>query len=158
MDIAAGSNSQNNLLQNLNDALEVIKDNVATGSISSDAQKQLQSLTRIPEEFVESKAQNCILGILYQDSLSKRYDEVEESHKETFRWIFEECSTDLAVDNTLLDVQRTFIKWLCDGSEFFHILGKLGSGKSTLMKFLFESSKTNLYLKKWATSRYHVGL
>lgn len=45
---------------------------------------------------------------------------------------------------------KLFIDWLSLGSRFFHILGKLGSGKSTLMKYLFKHERTKIELAQWA--------
>lgn len=43
-----------------------------------------------------------------------------------------------------------FLNWLSDGNGIFHITGKLGSGKSTLMKFLCDHERTKLEFEKWA--------
>ena len=43
--------------------------------------------------------------------------------------------------------------WLTSGSGIFHISGKLGSGKSTLMKFLCESSRLSELLSHWANGK-----
>jgi hypothetical protein len=48
-------------------------------------------------------------------------------------------------------VQREkWINWLSSGNGIFHIAGKLGSGKSTLMKFLCNHPQTKDALQKWA--------
>jgi hypothetical protein len=39
------------------------------------------------------------------------------------------------------------------GSGIYHIAGKIGSGKSTLMKFLCKDPRTPVYLKKWTESK-----
>jgi hypothetical protein len=41
-------------------------------------------------------------------------------------------------------------EWLSSGEGIFHVSGKLGSGKSTLMKYLYNHPKTELMLKTWA--------
>ncbi|KAI9660684.1 MAG: hypothetical protein M1821_010036 [Bathelium mastoideum] len=46
-----------------------------------------------------------------------------------------------------------FLSWLNSGTGVFHISGKLGSGKSTLMKFLSKEARTKQELQKWANSR-----
>jgi hypothetical protein len=46
--------------------------------------------------------------------------------------------------------REVFINWLSSGEGIFHISGKLGSGKSTLMKFLFSHCRTKTELRKWA--------
>ncbi|KAI9767609.1 MAG: hypothetical protein M1839_004466 [Geoglossum umbratile] len=44
----------------------------------------------------------------------------------------------------------SFLKWLGAGGGVFHISGKAGSGKSTLMKFLCGHERTEKELKAWA--------
>ena len=46
--------------------------------------------------------------------------------------------------------RTTFVNWLSTGNGIFHIYGKLGSGKSTLMKFLCDHPRTESELQKWA--------
>lgn len=46
-----------------------------------------------------------------------------------------------------------FQKWLKDESGIFHIQGKPGSGKSTLMKCIWQRQITHLKLKEWAGQR-----
>lgn len=46
-----------------------------------------------------------------------------------------------------------FLTWLKSGSQIYHISGKAGSGKSTLMKFLSQHSRVREELKSWADGR-----
>lgn len=49
--------------------------------------------------------------------------------------------------------QRTredFLAWLSSGQDIFHISGKAGAGKSTLMKFLGRSFQVQSQLRHWA--------
>lgn len=43
-----------------------------------------------------------------------------------------------------------FMNWLSGGKGIFHVAGKLGSGKSTLMKFLCDHPRTKAKLEQWA--------
>ncbi|OAQ75403.1 P-loop containing nucleoside triphosphate hydrolase [Purpureocillium lilacinum] len=45
-----------------------------------------------------------------------------------------------------------FVKWLTEGSGVYHVAGKPGSGKSTLMKFLANEPVVRSHLEKWAAS------
>lgn len=58
-----------------------------------------------------------------------------------------------------LEMQRRsrekFLSWLASRSGIFHIHGKLGSGKSTLMKFLASHERTRAEAKKWAGKAIH---
>jgi hypothetical protein len=46
--------------------------------------------------------------------------------------------------------RKILLDWLSFGNGIFHISGKLGSGKSTLMKYLCEHKSTRVMLKRWA--------
>lgn len=57
-------------------------------------------------------------------------------------------------DNADTSVQmEKWTNWLSSGNGIFHIAGKLGSGKSTLMKFLCNHPQTKVALQKWAGHR-----
>lgn len=45
-----------------------------------------------------------------------------------------------------------FVKWLTEGRGVYHVAGKPGSGKSTLMKFLANEPVVRSHLEKWAAS------
>ncbi|KAK1448744.1 hypothetical protein CMEL01_08059 [Colletotrichum melonis] len=49
-----------------------------------------------------------------------------------------------------LQAQQDLIDWLARGGGIFHISGKPGAGKSTLMKYLCQTTATESYLKEWA--------
>ena len=44
----------------------------------------------------------------------------------------------------------SFVRWLSSGTGVFHIAGKPGSGKSTLMKYLTSHTRVREELQKWA--------
>jgi hypothetical protein len=77
-----------------------------------------------------------ILSSFRFDVMRTREHEVKENHAKTFEWMFSDDSY--------------FSRWLRQDSGLFWISGKAGSGKSTLMKFLFESPKTQDMLDAWA--------
>jgi ABC-type molybdenum transport system ATPase subunit/photorepair protein PhrA len=64
-------------------------------------------------------------------------------------WVFEDKVTDNGPNPC-----ESFGNWLSSGNGIFHIAGKLGSGKSTLMKFLCDHQKTKTELQKWAGMSY----
>lgn len=45
------------------------------------------------------------------------------------------------------------LSWLSSGASIFHISGKLGSGKSTLMRLLFTHPRTRAELAEWADDK-----
>ncbi|KAH8663414.1 hypothetical protein BGZ60DRAFT_67197 [Tricladium varicosporioides] len=73
--------------------------------------------------------------------MSDRQEEIAHAHKATFDWIYD-TSADQAWDN--------YVDWLRNGKGIYWITGKAGSGKSTLMKYLYNSPKSRQPLKQWA--------
>ncbi|KAI0475583.1 hypothetical protein GGR56DRAFT_520370 [Xylariaceae sp. FL0804] len=130
----------------------------------------LQSLGQIPHRAIA-------LGRLQAegaDAMNERYINVDDSHAKTFEWLLENSqvagpnSATMTSDElesrlrSLLDSQsqqtdsfrqeasECFCRWLRHGRGIFHISGKPGAGKSTLMKFLCKSSTTTQLLQGWA--------
>lgn len=95
---------------------------------------------------LEERFCNAILGRLYFADLRDRHDTIPKAHQKTFDWLF---------DN--VDDQRQIVKWdsfthwlsRADGNNLYWTTGKPGSGKSTLMKFMFDNSKTWECLNAW---------
>jgi polynucleotide 5'-kinase involved in rRNA processing len=104
----------------------------------------LQNLLDVPKQVI---AEFRILQSLAFDKMRWRFDHVDEAHFKTFQWIFED-----QLDAEGRDHPNTvsFVNWSADGTGIFHIAGKLGSGKSTLMKFICEHGRTTQLLKEWA--------
>ncbi|KAK7946434.1 uncharacterized protein PG986_010755 [Apiospora aurea] len=80
--------------------------------------------------------QNQLESLLFQD-IKQRYSDINPAHKVTFKWAFDHTSTQ-------------FPQWLESGDGYFWIHGLAGSGKSTLMKYLYEHSSTDALLRLWA--------
>jgi hypothetical protein len=55
-----------------------------------------------------------------------------------------------SIDGTRARARDALVGWLLGGDGIFHISGKMGSGKSTLMKFLCEQKMTMTLLQQWA--------
>jgi hypothetical protein len=124
--------------------VEELQAGVKITSISPDVQELLQNLLCLPQRII---AQHCILQSLAFDKMHSRFDNTNEAHFKTFRWIFEDQPQDDDGDHPN---RVSFIDWLGGGDGIFHIAGKLGSGKSTLIKFLCEHHRTIELLNKWA--------
>ncbi|KAH6977383.1 hypothetical protein BKA56DRAFT_588189 [Ilyonectria sp. MPI-CAGE-AT-0026] len=89
--------------------------------------------------------QRGILRALQFDKMNERFEDVKKEHDETFEWIYQESTGDN--DNI------PFIEWLRSGDGVFHVEGKAGSGKSTLMKLICRDARTNEALAAWAGSQ-----
>lgn len=86
-----------------------------------------------------------ILRHLEFNGMNKRYEDSADRHRETFEWIYE-------------DHRLKLVPWLENGRGVYWITGKAGSGKSTLMKFLFEDSSCTIENStEWRTNQFYVG-
>ncbi|KAI0097786.1 hypothetical protein F4776DRAFT_658498 [Hypoxylon sp. NC0597] len=77
-----------------------------------------------------------IIDSLYIPEGDRRIMEVEEKFGHTFDWIYDKP-------------EPGFVRWLRSGNPLFWINGKPGSGKSTLMKFIFKDRRTSDLLSDW---------
>lgn len=89
----------------------------------------------------ESDFGEAILALLEFPGLPDRHEAITIAHKKTFEWIFYNSAE---FPNWLLQEQNDVPFW---------ITGKPGSGKSTLMKFLYNEWRTRQYLERWAGSQ-----
>ncbi|KAF4825313.1 hypothetical protein CGCTS75_v009781 [Colletotrichum tropicale] len=97
-------------------------------------------------------AQKQILDELRVDGMKNRFEEVEEAHESSFAWILDPDSP-LEEDTSFgSQARQQFVIWSLHGHGIFYISGKPGSGKSTIMKYLCQSSKMKKHLRAWAVS------
>ena len=89
--------------------------------------------------------------------MRNRAEAVVKAHEATFKWIFDDDNSDDSDPETLALADRrsregvdSFVRWLSSGNGAYHIAGKLGSGKSTLMKYLSGHSRVREELQNWA--------
>jgi hypothetical protein len=78
-----------------------------------------------------------ILGSLLFPSYQTRYESIQQAHRETFDWVFNNPTNNLG-------------EWLKTGGGIYWVQGKAGSGKSTLMRYLSGHPDTSAALKSWA--------
>jgi hypothetical protein len=80
---------------------------------------------------------------LYFTRKDDRYDDITAAHQNTFNWALEGCTRGLSSWTSLPG-------WLRAGSGVYWISGKAGSGKSTLMKYLYQDPRFMEALRFWA--------
>lgn len=85
------------------------------------------------------KEQEIIRSLNYK-ARKFRYDAIQDAHIRTFQWVFGSPHDQL-------------LHWLRSGTGIFWVSGKPGSGKSTLMKFIVDESRTRQALAIWAGRR-----
>jgi hypothetical protein len=111
-----------------------------------ETERKLQHLEVIGLSNLTQKAQllvlqQSLLVTLDYDMRKSRAQAIRKAHANTFHWIFE---------NQLANGEPiTFMNWLENDSGVFWITGKPGSGKTTLMKYLWNQKATHSALQKW---------
>ena len=91
--------------------------------------------------------QDFILESLAFTAMKDREEDVVEAHGETLDWLF---SGSDSKPGSAAKPAANFPTWLRGDQSIFWVNGKAGSGKSTLMRFIFNHKKTFEELRKWA--------
>ena len=136
-------------LELLQKHVEQLRRGTKVTSIGPEAQKQVQELLHLSEDSLQKIKQQRVLNSLAYTDMDARFETVSEEHSKTFEWIFGDTAKGTNLDRGASS-QESFVHWLSAGRGIFHICGKLGSGKSTLMKFLCNHPRTEAELKHWA--------
>ncbi|KAI0838389.1 hypothetical protein F5Y06DRAFT_45438 [Hypoxylon sp. FL0890] len=132
-----------------------------TNSITSQFLDDLRHTLHISDKALLKSRQELFLAALGYHEMEDRFYYVESAYAATFEWLL----ADAPVSNTTKDpsvpklfdfreqARKDFIHWLQSGRGIFHISGKPGSGKSTLMKFLCKNDSTRRYLRDWSGNK-----
>ncbi|KAK7999683.1 hypothetical protein PG990_012283 [Apiospora arundinis] len=138
-------------IRGLRETLQSV-DRTQDHSIGDQALAQIRNVLYIGHEALCEVVQDRILrGVKGGfDDLHYRYHNVERPFGDTFEWIFDLDDPSPAASK--------FTEWLSSGDGIFHICGKLGSGKSTLMKKLYGHSRTRTELEIWARNFFFYAL
>ncbi|KAI9930729.1 hypothetical protein ASPWEDRAFT_171353 [Aspergillus wentii DTO 134E9] len=150
--LITSSKDDSNLILQLQKRVEDLHQNV-NNAFSARGQVQLGGLLQVSEGSYNTFLSKYLLSDLRFDSRDTRFGDVAEPHDDTFQWIFDD---DLNATHMLLhrnQFHQSFNSWLSSGDGIFHISGKLGSGKSTLMKLLYHDYRTQERLMEWAGDR-----
>ncbi|KAK3339632.1 hypothetical protein B0T25DRAFT_618078 [Lasiosphaeria hispida] len=79
-----------------------------------------------------------ILRSLRAPERDRRLEQIDEAKAHSFQWVFD-------------DMSIGFAKWLRAGTGIFWISGKPGSGKSTLMKHIYNNDRTLELITQWGS-------
>ncbi|CZR58688.1 uncharacterized protein PAC_08580 [Phialocephala subalpina] len=107
------------------------------------AQIEMLSVGHEEEQYLRHTIQSEILGLLRYPYMTGRYEQLLQAHPQTFDWIFADAD-DWEFPWT------DFGKWLREGQGIYWINGKAASGKSTLMKHVYDDQRTQDHLRQWS--------
>lgn len=97
------------------------------------------------KKIIEETRQTLLLDTLWFRKISDRRESISPHHHKTLRWALKPNTN--KVNAASWD---DLPSWLRRGSGTYWLSGKAGSGKSTLMKYIYSSQLTNEYLLEWA--------
>ncbi|KAI2617243.1 hypothetical protein GGS26DRAFT_412813 [Hypomontagnella submonticulosa] len=109
----------------------------------------ITSIGAVSHDAMEEVNQYHIVQSLHSrfPTAKARFDAVDSAEAGTFSWIFEDPESLLDLEP---DLEVDLPEWLSSGLGVFHIAGRPGSGKSTLMKYLTTHPETTRLLTEWA--------
>lgn len=117
--------------------------------LDSRDQMILSSLRSFQTKFIQedsrlrfSQVVLCFLDCLRFDQIEMRHSSIAREHAQTCSWVLKDPSPTQA--------WSSFSQWLATGAGIYWVGGKAGSGKSTLMKFIWNHPRTTQLLTYWA--------
>lgn len=113
-------------LQTVEDKLQEVMDKAGVAASTAEGCRSAAAkLLFFAQESERTWAERNALSVLRFDSMRARESDIVQAYEETYEWIFSG------------DRKWNFLEWLRTGDGVFWIAGRAGSGKSTLMKFLY---------------------
>ncbi|KAK5219588.1 hypothetical protein LTR72_007972 [Exophiala xenobiotica] len=123
--------------------------------VTKDAARANHGLTSHLQYQGKESLKHRLLDALAFPEMTERRNMIEgrvDDFGETYQWIF---SSQGGSDSW--EGRHGFVKWLQSGTKIFWINGKPGSGKSTLMDFIYQNLQPHglgfAHLEKWAAPR-----
>jgi len=120
-------------------------------ALQSNYQDEKLGKVQASEKSIRRKVSNEILDSLLFPSILERFEGVAEAHERTCQWIFQNPSNvpNEELQDELQKQWSDFPHWLRHDGGVYWISGKTGSGKSTLMKYIFMHPALKQNLKVW---------
>jgi hypothetical protein len=99
----------------------------------------------------KSEIRATFLASIHFQQIIERRSRIPQAHAATFEWIYSQ-------DSKSTSSWHNFVSWLRNGSvnqrNLYWISGKAGSGKSTLMRYLYEDARIKEYLQQWRSGQH----
>ncbi|KAK4201145.1 prion-inhibition and propagation-domain-containing protein [Triangularia verruculosa] len=110
------------------------------------------AISKTAERIILETCKDRVLARLWFRKIDDRRESINHAHQRTLEWVLQPD------ENLTKDAQWDDLpKWLRSSSGIYWIVGKAGSGKSTLMKYLYMQSLTRTFLVEWAKGeRLHI--
>lgn len=122
-----------------------------------------QNAHKLNLQAVDSGRRERVLGSLKFPSMNERWNQLTDSHEDTFKWVFDSLLERNDASNPGSESKDSpngigqhrdrpwdsFSDWLKSDSKMFWISGKPGSGKSTLVKYIVSALPTITDLNLW---------
>jgi hypothetical protein len=122
-----------------------LRDSSSSGAVMDCITADIEMLSVDPDEenILRLKVNRRLLTDLSYPEMTNRYEDITEAYAKTFDWIFS--------DTRKWELPwNDFGEWLREDGNIYWIRGKAGSGKSTLMKYIYDDQRTKKCLQKWA--------
>lgn len=130
----------NNLSDRVDEQFRAIISSTSSGDSKTTA---WQTVIDLMPRAVDFTLEQTILTTLQFWTMDQRKELIEKEYEDTFGWVLSDENS-----KNLSDQKASgFLDWLRSDEALYWISGKPGSGKSTLMKYISESPKTQGILK-----------
>ena len=151
------ANALNEIEQLKQRLLTLLKSSAHEGQIVSHHQVS-EKLSDIAAKEWNVRIEDMILGSLYFPTIREREHTVHQAYPGTYAWLLEEHSRNADEhDYEEGDGRENFIlsptdllDWLERRAGLYWVSGKAGSGKSTLIEFVYDHPRTAQALENWA--------
>lgn len=111
---------------------------------SAEQQQLMHNHSLAKTKELDRKVDSLLLGSLRYSSMDYRKEDICETYQDTYKWALKDPKPDSPQQWSSL------VHWLKSGSGIYWVNGKAGSGKSTLMRYVYENSVTRALLSSWA--------
>lgn len=116
---------------------------VQKSMVGDGSQLRLQAWSDTP---VAKNLVDRLLDKIWYPEMLNRHDRIAKAFTKTFEWIFQDPER----QNKDHEPWSNFREWLRSDFELYWITGKAGSGKSTLMKMIYNDGRTVPLLRHWS--------
>jgi hypothetical protein len=135
--------SESTLARRLTELKDQVISAIADGK-SSRSEDLVQKLSAAQRVATHDLPQEAILTSLRYAEIESRQSRIVDPGESPYGWMLDETGTNQS---------SQYMQWLSKDSGIFWVTGKAGSGKSTLMKYIYKDERTHSALHSWANGR-----